>query len=70
MLTLKAQPLPSAAETPSIANTMLIGMVASAIDLENRKSARNAGTPCGCNLHNNSGVQRLYRSEKKKHDKA
>lgn len=33
-LTLKAQEPPSAAETPSIANTMLIGMVASAIVLE------------------------------------
>lgn len=33
-LTLCAQFPPSAADTPSIANTMLIGMVASAMDLE------------------------------------
>lgn len=33
ILTLKAQDPPSAAETPSIANTMLIGMVASVIVL-------------------------------------
>lgn len=34
ILTLKAQDPPSAAETPSIANTMLIGMVASVIVLD------------------------------------
>lgn len=57
ILTLKAQPLPSAAETPSIANTMLIGMVASAIDLEIQEISRKTHTSRRWRAH-----QQVYKS--------